>query len=93
MIFVVYTLQAIVEKKQVSFEAAVEKLLNYRPDESDASDLEVLNVYEEIRDGRLRYPMTLLAYAGYHDQTDMINYLITKGASKYSPPNSISTVS
>ena len=50
---------------------------------------EVLNVYEEIRDGRLRYPMTLLAYAGYHDQTDMINYLISKGASKYSPPNSI----
>ena len=29
-----------------------------------------------------RHPMTLLAFAGYHARKDMLNTLITQGASK-----------
>ena len=32
----------------------------------------------------IRYPMTLLAYAGYHERDDIIDYLIQEGASKLS---------
>ena len=44
-----------------------------------------LDVVEMIKDEprkSLTYPMTLLAYAGYHERSDIIDHLIEEGASK-----------
>ena len=39
-------------------------------------------IKDEPRKRPIRYPMTLLAYAGYHERSDIIDHLIEEGASK-----------
>ena len=74
--------------QQDAFERAVEEMVSY---ESDAGckvpGKNALDVFEEIKDDSRPksrpYPMTLLAYAGYHVRLDMIKYLIDKGAGTF----------
>ena len=45
--------------------------------------VECAGIYSSPKEGENRsYYMTLLAYAGYHGRIDMINHLISEGASK-----------
>ena len=83
-------MQAILSNQQDAFEQAVDEMVSYQPDKSDAGckvpGKNALDVFEEIKDDSRPksrpYPMTLLAYAGYHVRMDMIEYLISKGAGK-----------
>ena len=44
----------------------------------------VLDAYEWVPDPvtNISYPITLLGYAGYHGNIDMMDFLIEKGAGK-----------
>ena len=75
MMYYVY-FQAIEKDQLADFKEKVEDLIKLGPPGKDALDV----IKDESRKKPLRYPMTLLAYAGYHDRADMINHLILKGA-------------
>ena len=45
-----------------------------------------LDVCEMVRAESGKYPMTLLAYAGYHDRKDMFSYLLSQGGARTFSP-------
>ena len=80
--FILFTLpQAIEEDQQDDLEAAVKAMK-----ESTVPSEHVLDVCDmvpdPVTDPPFKYPVTLLAFAGYHARFDMLDFLIEEGARK-----------